>query len=270
MPAFGDIGKACKDLLGGFQYDQKVSVGSKTASGVTFTAKGKKKGEAVDGDIVAEYKTKGVQLEGTINSSSKLNVTSTFSDLAPGLKCVLSGALPDKDSGKLAFTYVKDMFTFKGDIGLRGSPKIAANVCAAKDGVAVGGSMAYDSKKGCVTAVNTGVQYAASDYTVALDTNLTTDVKVSYMHKVSKELTVGGEIGRKCEKSAITTAFTIGGQYKLEGGALTKATLNNSGLLNALYQQELRAKTTGIICAQIDTKCLDKGAKFGLELKVKP
>merc|ERR1712196_317434 len=109
MPAFGDIGKSAKDLLsGGFQYDHKVSVATKTASGVTFTANGKKKGEGVSGDVKINHKiAKGVVLDTTATSGSKLDTTLTMEDLAPGLKASLSASIPDKESGKLAFQYGK-------------------------------------------------------------------------------------------------------------------------------------------------------------------
>lgn len=43
-----------------------------------------------------------------IDSASKLGLTVTNSSLAPGLKAVISGGLPDKNSAKLELKYANE------------------------------------------------------------------------------------------------------------------------------------------------------------------
>lgn len=270
MPAFADIGKTAKDLLtGAFQYDHKVQVASKTASGVTLTANGKKKGEGVSGDVKVNYKVaKGVTLETTASSASKIDATVTMDDLAPGLKTSISASIPDKDSGKLSFTYGKGCWGTKGDIGLRGSPKLDLSAATTKDGFTAGGAIAYDTAKGAITKYDTGLQYSSADAVfAAILADKFDTLKVSYVHNVSKETSVGAEVARKMSKG--TVAFTMGASHTLEGGAVAKASLNNTGAISALYQVDLKPKTTGIFSVCFDAKNLDKSAKMGMELKMK-
>jgi len=271
MPAFKDIGKAAKDLLtGSFQYDHKVSVGSKTDSGVTFTANGKKKGEGVSGDLKGAYQVaKGCTVEGTLTSGSKVDAVVKMDDLAPGLKCEVSASIPDKESGKLTLNYGKGCWGSTAEVGLRGAPKLDISAASKSGAYTMGGAISYDSAKSVLSKYDAGVQFAGSDFTVSAVTADKFDtVKIAYLHKVNSKMSVGAEIARKMSKG--TTAFTLGAEQTLDGGAVGKATLNNAGLISMLYQQELRSKTVGAASVCFDTKNLDKQAKFGLELKVKP
>lgn len=49
------------------------------------------------------------QVDVKIDSGNKLGLTVTNSSLAPGLKAVISGALPGADSGKLELKYANEM-----------------------------------------------------------------------------------------------------------------------------------------------------------------
>ena len=63
--------------------------------------------------------------------------------------------------------------------------------------------------------------------------------------------------------------YTVGAAKKLDGGAAAKGVLTDAGLVSLQYSQDLRAKTTGVFSCQFDLKKMDKGAKAGIELKVK-
>ena len=46
--------------------------------------------------------------------------------------------------------------------------------------------------------------------------------------------------------------------------------MSDKGLVSLQYSQELRPKTTGLLSCQFDLKSMGKGAKHGIEIKVKP
>jgi len=266
---FGDIGKACKDLLGGYNFDHKVSVSSKTSSGVTFTGTGAKKGDAVSGDVKGSYVLcKGCTVDGAVNDSGKISTTVVMADVAPGLKATVSGTVPDVSSGKLALQYAKDALGLKADLGLSGAPKLDISSCIKMGSVACGADVSYDSAKGAVTKYGAAATYVAPDFTLAavaadkLDT-----MKVSYVHSVSPTLTVGAEIVRKLKASS--TTFTLGASTKLDGGASAKGMLDSKGVVSLLYSTPLQPKTTITFCTQFDTKALDKSAKVGIQLGIK-
>ena len=45
--------------------------------------------------------------------------------------------------------------------------------------------------------------------------------------------------------------------------------MTDKGVVSMQYSQELRPKTTGVFSCQFDLTSMDKGAKHGLEIKVK-
>jgi voltage-dependent anion channel protein 2 len=95
-------------------------------------------------------------------------------------------------------------------------------------------------------------------------------LKASYLHTVSpvSRTTVAAEIAHKISKNENT--FTVGGLYELDVLTTVKARLNNHGKLAALLQHEWRPKSLVTISGEVDTKALDKSAKMGLAVSLKP
>jgi len=271
MPAyFGDIGKSVKDLLtGGYQYDYKGSHGLKTDAGVTLTLSGKKKGDAVSGDLKAAYKLKGMNIDCGLGSG-KFDSTVTVDDVIPGLKAAISGAFPEKESGKLALTYtgIKSVGA-KCDVALKKGSKFNANCCYASGALTGGASVALDLAKGSVSKYELGCQYEYSKSSTisALLVDNADTLKLGYFYKMSGDTSVGGECVHKLKAGA--TSFAVGGLKKLDSGASAKGSVTDKGVVSMQYSQELRPKTTGVFSCQFDLTSMDKGAKHGLEIKVK-
>jgi len=257
-------------LTGGFQYDYKGSSGLKTDSGVTLTLNGKKKGDAVMGDLRGTYKLNSATIDAGL-SSGKMDTTVTVDEVVPGLKAAISAAFPEKETGKLALTYagVKSM-GLKCDVAMKKGSKLNANACYRSGPVLAGASVSVDAVKGALSKYEVGVQYEYSKSTTLaalLQDNLDT-LKLSYYQKVKGDVQVGGECCYKMTSSA--TSFAVGGLKKLDGGASCKAAVTDKGCVSMQYTQALRPKTTGILSCQFDLINMNKGAKHGLEIKVKP
>lgn len=274
-PYFGDIGKAAADILGGYQYDKKVSVGAKTSNGLTLTTNGKSKCDGVCGDLKASFSPeKGITIDAGADSGGKIDTTVTLDEICTGLKSVISGSIPYKDSGKLALTYSGiSGVGIKVDTGLRVDPKINANCAAAFGATTVGSCVAYDVSKCALTKYEIAAQYNGGDYVVSgVATDNLSTLKLSYMHKIASDISIAGQcVHKTCAKTGKTDmSFALGGLKKLDGGASAKAHVANTGIASLLYTQELRPKTTGTVCCQFDLKDLDKATKFGIEIKTKP
>ena len=95
-------------------------------------------------------------------------------------------------------------------------------------------------------------------------------LKASYLRNVdpSTGLAVAGEILHKLPTKE--TTFTVGASYSLDRLTIVKTRLNNHGKLGALLQHEFKPKSTIIISSEIDTKALDRHAKIGLALALRP
>lgn len=95
-------------------------------------------------------------------------------------------------------------------------------------------------------------------------------IKASYLHNVSPatRTTIAVEIAHKFSKRENT--FTVGGLYELDTLTTAKARVTNHGKVAALLQHEFRPKSLVTISGEVDTKVLDKSAKIGLALVLKP
>lgn len=95
-------------------------------------------------------------------------------------------------------------------------------------------------------------------------------MSASYYHIVSPltSTAVGAEVTHSFSTSENT--ITVGTQHQLDPLTTVKARVNNFGMATALIQHEWRPKSLFTISGEVDTKAVDKSAKFGLALALKP
>lgn len=95
-------------------------------------------------------------------------------------------------------------------------------------------------------------------------------LKGSYIHLISpaSKTQIAAELAHRFSKDENT--FTIGGLYELDPLTTIKGRMNNHGKLAALVQHEWRPKSLITISGEVDTKALDKSAKIGMALVLKP
>ena len=79
---------------------------------------------------------------------------------------------------------------------------------------------------------------------------------------------VGAEVTHNFSTNENT--ITVGTQHALDPLTTVKARVNNSGKVHALIQHEWRPKSLFTISGEVDTKAVDKTAKLGLALALKP
>lgn len=98
----------------------------------------------------------------------------------------------------------------------------------------------------------------------------TDSLNASYYHHVNPltNTSVGAEVTRIFSTSENT--ITLGAQHAIDPLTNMKARFNNSGKASALIQHEWRPKSTISLSAEVDTKAIEKSAKVGLALALKP
>lgn len=79
---------------------------------------------------------------------------------------------------------------------------------------------------------------------------------------------VGAELSHSFSSNENT--LTIGTQHALDPLTSVKARVNNYGKASALIQHEWRPKSTVTISGEVDTSAIEKSAKLGLALVLKP
>ncbi|KAL7190473.1 hypothetical protein ACSBR2_022703 [Camellia fascicularis] len=269
---YTEIGKKARDLLyKDYQSDHKFTVTTYSPTGVVITSSGTKKGDIFIADVNTQLKNKNITTDIKVDTNSNLCTTITVDEPAPGLKTIFSFKIPDQRSGKLEVQYLHDYAGISTTIGLTANPIINFSGVVGTNVVALGTDVSFDSKTGDFTKCNAGLSFTNSDLIASLTLNDKGDsLNASYYHTVNPltKTAVGAEVIHSFSSSVNT--ITIGTQHSLDPLTTVKARVNNTGKASALIQHEWRPKSLFTISGEVDTKSIDKGAKFGLALALKP
>lgn len=269
---YSDIGKKARDLLyRDYNSDQKFTLTTYSPTGVTLTSTGTKKGELFLADVNTQLKNKNITTDIKVDTNSNLFTTVTIDEPAPGLKTILSFRVPDQRSGKLELQYLHEFAGISSSVGLTANPIVNFSGVVGNNKVALGGDVSFDTKEGAFTKCNVGASFTNSDLIASLTVNDKGDsVSASYYHIVTPltNTAVGAEVTHSISTNENT--ITVGTQHSLDPLTSVKARLNNFGKASALIQHEWRPKSLITVSGEVDTKSVDKSAKFGLALALKP
>ncbi|KAJ6431232.1 hypothetical protein OIU84_018679 [Salix udensis] len=250
---YSDIGKKARDLLyKDYQSDHKFTVTTYTSSGVAITSTGIKKGDL------------WTQTPIFLRLLLLMN-------LLPGLKTIFSFKVPDQRSGKVELQYQHEHAGISTSLGFTANPIVNFSGVVGSNFVALGTDLSFDTATGNFTKCNAGLSYTNSDLIASLTVNDKGDtLSASYYHTVSPltSTAVGAELTHSI--SSNENILTIGTQHALDPLTTVKARLNNYGKVSALIQHEWRPKSLFTISGEVDTKAIEKSAKVGLALALKP
>ncbi|RWR87981.1 mitochondrial outer membrane protein porin of-like protein [Cinnamomum micranthum f. kanehirae] len=269
---YSDIGKKARDLLyKDYQSDHKFTLTTYTSTGVAITSTGIKKGDLFLADINTQLKNKNITTDIKVDTNSNLFTTITVDEPAPGLKTIFSFIVPDQRSGKVELQYSHDYAGISTSLGLTANPVVNFSGVVGSNTLSLGADLSFDTATGNFTKYNAGLSFTNADLIAALTLNDKGDtLRASYYHTVSPltNTAVGAELSHSFSSNDNT--LTIGTQHALDPLTTVKARLNNYGKASALIQHEWRPKSLFTISGEVDTRAIEKSAKIGLALALKP
>ncbi|CAN1196916.1 Mitochondrial outer membrane protein porin of 36 kDa [Linum perenne] len=269
---YTDIGKKARDLLyRDYQSDHKFTLTTYTANGVAITSNGIKKGDLLLADVSSQLKNKNITTDVKVDTNSNLFTTITVDEPAPGLKTIFSFKVPDQRSGKVELQYQHEYTGISTSIGMTASPLVNFAGVVGNNMVSLGTDLCFDTASGNFTKLNAGLSYTNADLIAAVTLNDKGDsLTASYFHLVSplSNTAVGAELTHSF--SSNENSLTIGTQHALDPLTTLKGRVNNSGKASALIQHEWRPKSLFTISGEVDTRAIEKSAKVGLALAMKP
>ncbi|XP_059648885.1 mitochondrial outer membrane protein porin of 36 kDa-like [Cornus florida] len=267
-----DIGKKARDLLyKDYQTDHKFTLTTYTDTGVAITSSGIKKGDLFLADVNTQLKNKNITTDIKVDTKSNVYTTITIDEAAPGLKTILSFIVPDQKSGKVELQYLHEYAGISTSIGMTATPIVNFSGVAGNSCVKLGTDLSFDTGSGNVTKCNAGFSFSTADLIASLTLNDKGDtLAASYYHTVSPltSTAVGAELTHSFSSNENT--LTIGTQHALDPLTMVKARVNNFGKASALIQHEWRPKSLFTISGEVDTMAIEKSAKVGLALALKP
>ncbi|GMI90265.1 ARABIDOPSIS THALIANA VOLTAGE DEPENDENT ANION CHANNEL 1, voltage dependent anion channel 1 [Hibiscus trionum] len=269
---YSDIGKKARDLLyKDYQADHKFTLTTYTSNGVVITSTGTKKGELLLADVNTQLKNKNITTDVKVDTRSNLFTTVTVDEPAPGLKTIFSFVIPDQKSGKVELQYQHEYAGISTSIGLTANPLVNFSGVVGNSSVSVGTDLSFDTASGNFTKLNAGLNITHSDLIASMTLNDKGDtLTASYYHIVSPltNTAVGAELTHSFSSNENT--LTIGTQHALDPLTAVKARVNNYGKASALIQHEWRPKSLFTISGEVDARAIEKSAKVGLALALKP
>ncbi|GLT45341.1 hypothetical protein SLA2020_191780 [Shorea laevis] len=269
---YSDIGKKARDLLyKDYQTDHKFSVTTYTSNGVAITSTGVKKGELFLADVSTKLKNKNITTDLKVDTSSNLLTTVTVDEPAPGLKTIFSFIVPDQRSGKLELQYQHEYSGISTSIGLTANPIVNFSGVVGNNVLSLGTDLSFDTATGNFKKCNAGFSFTHADLIASLNLNDKGDtLSASYYHIVSPltNTAVGAELSHSFSNNE--NSLTIGTQHALDPLTTVKARVNNYGRTSALIQHEWSPKSLFTISGEVDTRAIEKSAKIGLALALKP
>ncbi|CAI0453516.1 unnamed protein product [Linum tenue] len=267
---YSEIGKKTLDLLYKDHHgDQKFSVATVSPTGVAVTCSATKKGELFFADVNTQLKNKNVTTDIKVDTGSNLHTTITVDEPAPGLKAIFSFKVPDPRSGKMELQYKHEYAAVTSSIGLTANPIVNFSGVVGSDALGLGADVSFDTKTGNFTKCNAALTYANADLVGALSLNNKGDSLVaSYHHYVNTFTAIGAEVAHSF--SSNKNSITVGTQHAWDPLTSVKLRLNNSGRANALIQHEWRPKSFFTVTGEVESKNIEKSAKVGLSLALKP
>ncbi|KAJ7943528.1 Mitochondrial outer membrane protein porin [Quillaja saponaria] len=156
-------------------------------------------------------------------------------------------------------------------LGLTANPIVNFSGVVGNNLVSVGTDVSFDTATGNFTKYNAGLSFTQSDLIASLNLNEKGDsLTASYYHVVSPltNTAVGAELSHSFSSNENT--LTIGTQHALDPLTVVKGRVNNYGKASALIQHEWRPKSLFTISGEVDTRAIEKSAKVGLALALKP
>ncbi|KMT07129.1 hypothetical protein BVRB_6g154570 [Beta vulgaris subsp. vulgaris] len=269
---YSDIGKRARDLLyRDYQSDHKFTLTTFTSNGVAITSTGTKKGELFLADVSTKLTNKNITTDVKVDTNSNLFTTITVDEPAPGLKAIFSFRVPDQRSGKVELQYLHEYAGISTSLGLTANPIVNFSGVIGNSTLALGTDLSFDTASGNFTKCNAGLNFTNTDLIASLNVNDKADIlNASYYHIVSPltNTAVGAELSHSFSSNENT--LTIGTQHALDPLTSVKARVNNYGKASALIQHEWRPKSTVTISGEVDTSAIEKSAKLGLALVLKP
>ncbi|GMI83423.1 ARABIDOPSIS THALIANA VOLTAGE DEPENDENT ANION CHANNEL 1, voltage dependent anion channel 1 [Hibiscus trionum] len=269
---YSDIGKKARDLLyKDYQADHKFTLTTYTSNGVAITSTGIKKGELLLADVNTQLKNKNITTDVKVDTKSNLFTTVTVDEPAPGLKTIFSFVVPDQKSGKVELQYQHEYAGISTSIGLTANPLVNFSGVVGNNCLSVGTDLSFDTASGNLTKLNAGLNITHSDLIASMILNDKGDtLTASYYHIVSPltNTAVGAELTHSFSSNENT--LTIGTQHALDPLTTVKARVNNYGRASALIQHEWRPKSLFTISGEVDARAIEKSAKVGLAVALKP
>lgn len=273
-PAYGDLGKASKDLFNKhYHYGLvKLNLKSKTPTGVEFVVNGVSNNDTgrVASSLETTYniKSHGVILKQKWNTDNILVGEATAEDyLVSGLKLGLSTTFAPqsgKKTGKLNCTYKSLFFNINNDVDFDYTGVVFnGSGVFGYLGWLAGMKMTFDPTKNKLSKSNFAVGYQAPEFHVTGHLDDGQEFNCLIYQRLNEDLETG--INVAWSSNSNVTKFGLGCHYRIDKESAIRAKINSSSQIGVSFIHRLRPGINLTLSTLMDAKNFSQGGhKLGL------
>lgn len=273
-PAYGDLGRASKDLFNKHYHFGlvKLDLKSRTPTGVEFTVNGVSNNDTghVTSSLETKYniKSHGVTLKQKWNTNNILIGEVTAEDyLVRGLKLGLSTTFAPqngKKTGKLTCGYKSLFFNLNSNIDFDYSGAVFnGSGVFGHTGWLAGMEVSFDPKKNKLSQSNFALGYQAPEFHVTGHLDDGQEFNCSIYQRLNEDLETG--INVAWSNNSNVTKFGLGCNYRLDKDSAIRAKVTNTSQIGIGFIHRLRPGVDLTLSALMDAKNFSQGGhKLGL------
>ncbi|KAL5725581.1 Voltage-dependent anion-selective channel protein 1 [Ranunculus cassubicifolius] len=262
---FSDIGKEIKDLL---YKDYRNDADNSTFQAAIVGYSNSRAFDSYLAGLKAQLKNENVTTNINLVSNYKLITTVAVDEPVPRLKTIFRFTAPEPDSGQVELHYKDENIGISTTIGLTANPLVTFSAVVGARFVSLGNELSYNIKTQTLSAINTRVTATGNGLTFchSLDNSGTIKSSLYYRMNSQKNTAVGSEICWNIPFMHVTV--TAGGQHAVNTLTLVKARVDNHGMVGALVQRGLRARSVLTVSGEANLWEIGRSAKMGIALAV--
>ncbi|CAM6118143.1 unnamed protein product [Calypogeia fissa] len=270
--SFADLGKQAKDLLyKGFSSGHMLMVSCVGPGGLVLSSTATVMQGSVIGMMSTTFSSAGIQSEISGSTLSQISASTTYENIAPGLKATLTTVLPGANElGKAQVHYQLNNAALDATVfGLKSKPMVQVSANVGSERLSLGGSAVYNTATREVTGTNLGLGYLRPDFSAGLlyDPFKENMLDAYLTHVVNPHTTIGGHVNYKLENQVTSTTF--GGSHRIDLQTTVRARFDNSGVLAAVLEHQPNPFLTFGMYADVDTTNLQtRKPNIGLTVSI--
>lgn len=273
-PAYGDLGKASRDLFNKHYHFGivKLDLKSRLPTGVEFTLNGLSNNDTgrVTSSLETKYNIKdyGVTIKEKWNTDNILTSEATAQDyFVRGLKTGVSATFAPqsgKRTGRLTCGYTSVIFNLSSDVDFDYSGAVFnGSGVVGYQGWLAGMKMTFDPTKNKLSKSNFALGYQAPEFHVTGHLDDGQEFNCSIYQKLNHQLETG--INVAWSSGSNVTKFGLGCHYKMDKDSAIRAKVNSQSQIGIGFVHRLRPGINLTLSAMMDAKNFSQGGhKLGL------
>lgn len=277
-PAYKDIDRLTRTVLNGdlktglLQFDQKASISSTTADGLSYTLTAvKNPASGLTTSVTAIKNVNSYRLMGMMSSTGSITGMISAPNLAPGVLLTGQVSYPNPSATSMVdVEYHRDNVCLQGTLSAVSTSKQTADVSlTCRYDRFLLGVLASGDGRGTFNSWSSAISYDHKKTHFTAETKNGTDLSLSYLHMLDEATTMATSLqvplaanGNSSRNISVEAAY----YKKLANGAGIRGKMDHQGTLSFMYSQQVQPDVTLTLTAQTSAQDIARIPRIGFAI----